>query len=135
MKNRRNRLYFLKTPFVLHFISVALVYVCALILINLYSSWMITKELRSCAGGSSSWWVNSLISQLSFSAVILILLMTMLVLLHRTLGPLPRIEEFLNKVNNGDYSQRIIVRKNDAIYSLAQKINKIVDTLEKKVKN
>jgi hypothetical protein len=134
MKNRRSKIYFLKTPFVLHFISIALVYICLLILVNLYSSWMIIKELKNCGQGSSSWWIHSLISQLSFSGAILILLITMLVLLHRSLGAIPRIEGILDRVNNGEYSLRVTVRKKDIIYSFVHKINKIIDLLDKKVK-
>lgn len=134
MKSRRSKIYFLKTPFVLRFISISLVYVCVLILINLYSSWMIIKELKNCTQGSSVWWAHSLISQLSFSGAIIILLITMLILLHRSLGAIPRIEGILDRVSNGDYSLRITVRKKDIIYSFVHKINKIIDLLEKKTK-
>lgn len=133
MRNRRSKIYFLKTPLILHSVSIALVYVCALILINLYSSWMISKELKNCAQGSS-WWINSLISQLSFSGVILVLLIAMLVLLHRAIGPIPRIEKILDRVNNGDYSLRIHVRKKDVLYSFVGKINKLIETLAEKTK-
>lgn len=135
MKDRRSKLFFLRTPFILHFVSIGLAYVCALVLINLYSSWMIGMALQNCSRGSSSWWVDSLISQLSFTGAIIVLLITLAVLLHRTLGPIPRLEKTLDKVIQGDYSLRLGIRKKDIIHSFVQKVNALIEALEKKSKS
>lgn len=134
MKNRRSKMSFLKMPSIIHFINASLIYVAILLTFNLYSSWKIAKDLRDCLQTSSSWWLNSVISQLSFTAAILVLLATMFVLLHRSLGAIPRIEKILDRIIEGDYSLRLSVRKKDTIYSFVAKLNNILDLLEKKAK-
>jgi len=74
----------------------------------------------------------SLVIQSSFTAIVIILLITIVFFLHRTVGPLDRIENELEKVINGNYSVRITVRKKDILYSLIEKINKVLEILSKK---
>ncbi len=135
MKNRRSKASFLKLPFIIHFITASLIYVAVLLALNLYSSWRTAVELKNCLQISSSWWLNSVISQLSFTAAILVLLITMFVLLHRSLGAVPRMERTLDKIIAGDHSLRLSVRKKDTIYTLVAKLNKVLDLLEKKAKS
>jgi HAMP domain-containing protein len=59
----------------------------------------------------------------------------MSILLFRTVGPIPRMEKILDKVINGDYSQRITIRKKDTIHSLADRLNQVIGLLEKKSKS
>ena len=54
------------------------------------------------------------------------------ILTHRLIGPLERLEKDLKKISEGDYSIRLKIRKNDDLYPIADVINKIVDRLEKK---
>ena len=57
------------------------------------------------------------------------------VLSHRFAGPLERIEKELNKVTDShDFSHRVHLRKNDDIKSIADAINKLLDSLHKKGK-
>ena len=135
MKNRRSKMAFLKMPSIICFINASLIYVAILLALNLYSSWKIAVDLKECLQTSSSWWLNSVISQLSFTAAIIVLLVTMFIILHRSLGAIPRIEKVLDKIIEGDYSLRLTVRKKDTIYSLIGKLNKIIDLLEKKTKS
>lgn len=135
MKNRRSKASFLKLPSIIHFITASLIYVTVLLSLNLYSSWRTAVELKNFLQISSSWWLNSVISQLSFTAAILVLLITMFVLLHRNLGAVPRMERTLDKIIAGDYSLRLSVRKKDTIYNLVAKLNKVLDLLEKKTKS
>ena len=73
----------------------------------------------------------SLVIQFSFAAVVIILLITFTFFLHRTVGPLDRIEAELEKAIKGNYSIRITVRKKDVLYSLIEKINKVLEILSK----
>jgi len=74
----------------------------------------------------------SLVIQSTFTAIVIILLITIVFFLHRTIGPLDRIENELEKVINGNYYVRITVRKKDVLYSLIEKINKVLEILSKK---
>lgn len=49
---------------------------------------------------------------------------------HRIAGPVYRMIRFLGSVTNGDYSQRLRLRKKDELKDLAEAINKLVDKLE-----
>lgn len=134
MKNRRSKAYLLKIPFTVHFINISLTYMLVLILVNLYSLGKLVAELRRCSQSTSPWWTNCIISQLSFTGVIVVLLIFLLVLLHRSLGAIPRIEGILTKVIDGNYSLRITVRSKDTILPFVTKLNKVLELLEKSSK-
>ncbi len=48
---------------------------------------------------------------------------------HRIVGPMNRIKRMLEAVGAGDFSQRITLRKGDALEDLATSINQMVETL------
>jgi signal transduction histidine kinase len=127
-------MYLLKIPFTVHFINISLTYMLVLIFINLYSLGKLVIELRRCSESTSPWWTNCIISQLSFTGVIVVLLVTLLILLHRSLGAIPRIEGILAKVIEGDYSLRITVRNKDTIMPFVAKLNKLIELLDKNSK-
>lgn len=57
------------------------------------------------------------------------------ILSHRFAGPLQRLEKELHKVaHSSDYSHRILLRKGDDLRPLAGAINKLLETIQKKVK-
>jgi len=64
--------------------------------------------------------------------VIIVLFIVGLVLSHRLIGPLNRLENDLKKIAEGDYSIRLAVRKDDDLKPIANAVNKIIDKLEKK---
>ena len=53
---------------------------------------------------------------------------------HRIAGPVFRMIRFLGNVTNGDYSQRLCLRKKDELKDLAESINRLVDKLESEKK-
>ena len=55
-----------------------------------------------------------------------------LILTHRLIGPLKRLEDDLTKIAAGDYSIRLNIRKDDDLRPIAEAMNKIIDKLEKK---
>ena len=134
MKNRRSRMFLFKIPFTVHFINISLTYMLVLIFVNLYSLSKLVLELRRCSSSSSPWWTNCIISQLSFTGVIVVLLITLLMLLHRSLGAIPRIESILTKVIEGNHSLRITVRNKDTIMPFVNKLNKVLELLDKSTK-
>ncbi len=71
-------------------------------------------------------------SQLSFGAILLIFLVTLTFIMHRGFGALSRIEDVLDQVIKGNYSLRLKLRKGDVLIPLVEKINKLIDLLEKK---
>ena len=134
MEQRRKSRILGKIKFALRFFYISLIYVLLLIIINFYATWSIIKELESALQYSSGWKVNFIISQLSLIGVVVILFITMMIIIHRSLGPMPRMEKILEKVIQGDYTQRIFIRKKDFIRSFADKLNKVLELLEKKSK-
>lgn len=55
------------------------------------------------------------------------------ILSHRFAGPLERLEKELHKItHSGDYSHRIRLRKHDDIRLIADAINKLLDSLQRK---
>jgi len=114
------------------FVHFALVYIAVLVVVNFYSAWKMVSELQTNFQYSSAWKTNFLIMQVSFLGVIFILLASTCVLLHRSLGPLQRIESMLDEVLAGNYSVRITIRKKDLVHSLVDKINRIIGLLERR---
>ncbi|HEX9779741.1 MAG TPA: HAMP domain-containing protein [bacterium] len=51
---------------------------------------------------------------------------------HRVVGPIRRITQTLEAIGNGDYSQRIILRKGDVLIDLAEAINQMAEQLERR---
>lgn len=57
------------------------------------------------------------------------------VLSHRFAGPLERVERELHKITaTGDYSHRIRLRKSDDIKPIADSVNKLLESLQRKAK-
>lgn len=54
------------------------------------------------------------------------------VLSYRFIAPLERLEEDLEKIDNGDYSARLEIRDDHELKPIADVINDLVDKLDKK---
>jgi len=52
-------------------------------------------------------------------------------LTHRLIGPLERLEDDLKKIDEGDYSVRLSLRKDDDLKPIADVVNDIIDKLIK----
>jgi len=126
----RRRLPRLRIPIQFKFIRIILVMVIISFFINAYVS-IQTLGWKDLNLGQD---VAYMVFQLNFGAILLILLITMAFILHRGFGALSRMEEILEEVIKGKYSLRIRLRKGDVLIPLVDKINKILDLLEKKNK-
>lgn len=51
---------------------------------------------------------------------------------HKIVGPMVRLKRTIDAIGQGDYSQRITLRKGDALIDLAEKINGMAENLEKR---
>jgi HAMP domain-containing protein len=72
--------------------------------------------------------------QFNFAAIVLILAITLTSILHRGFGALSRMENTLDQIIKGDYSLRLHLRKKDILVPLVERLNKILDLLEKNAK-
>lgn len=51
---------------------------------------------------------------------------------HRVVGPVNRIKRVLEAIGTGDFSQRIALRRGDALEGLAKSINEMADRLQQR---
>ena len=51
---------------------------------------------------------------------------------HRVVGPVNRIKRVLEAIGSGDFSQRIVVRRGDALEDVAKSINQMADHLHQR---
>ena len=51
---------------------------------------------------------------------------------HRVVGPVNRIKRVLEAIGAGDFSQRIVLRRGDALEGLAKSINQMADNLQRR---
>ena len=116
-----------KVQYTLRFLNVALVVAIIFILLAFYALGKVVTDSQY----SLVWRINLIILQLSFTTVIFAFLIGMFLLLHRTLGALPRMEEILDKVIKGDSSLRINIRKEDIMRSFVDKLTKVFELLQK----
>ena len=128
MNERRRRW---KINFTIQIFNLALIGTTLLFLIVFYALWKVVTELQY----SITWQIYLIILQISLVGFFLILLIITFVVLHRTLGPIPRMEKILEKIINGDYSLRINVRKKDIIRPFVDKLNRVLELLEEKAKS
>ena len=51
---------------------------------------------------------------------------------HRIVGPMNRLKRTLEAIGNGDFSQRITLRRGDLLEDLARSINQMAENLERR---
>jgi signal transduction histidine kinase len=108
-------------------VNFALLFISLCLFINAYATMRFVQERNLMLGEEKAF----LIFSITFSLVLITFMLVLLLLLHRGLGCLSRIEKILAKVIKGDYSQRIKLRKGDVLIPLAEKLNKVLSLLEK----
>ncbi len=128
MEQRRK---FWEINLTVHIFNYALIAATALFLIIFYAICKIIVELQH----SLVWQIYLIILQIALTGFFVILLIVIFLVLHRVLGPIPRMEKILEKVINGDRSLRITIREKDIIHPFVDKLNKLLDLLEQKEKS
>lgn len=64
----------------------------------------------------------------------LVILFLGLLLSHRIAGPIFRLEKDLEEIAEGNFNRRITFRKKDEMRSVADKINKLLDKVQERLK-
>lgn len=121
----------LSNAFVITWLSLFLVFTL------IVGMWVMSSLSSQFSGRMAHYviWRNSfflfLVIQLAANAAILL---SMVSILHKATGALPRIEVTLDKIIAGDRSARISVRKrdNDRVCVFVEKINSALDAMEMK---
>lgn len=134
MEERKSRIFW-KTKFTFPFFIISIAWTLIFTLLGFSLLINYALAIQHALQYPFLWRVSFIIFVLILIVSIAFLFFTMLVLLHRTVGAISRTETILDRVVNGDYSLRISVRKKDTIHSFADKLNKILDLLEKKTKS
>lgn len=122
------RMLFGRAKFSFPFLSVYLVSAAIMEFFVLYAVWGLITETQY----SVSWHIALIVLLLNFLGFLLSSFFTIFFLLHRGLGALGRIEDDLEKVAKGERSIRLTLRRGDIIQPLVNRINALLDILEKK---
>ncbi len=126
--HERRKFWELRTAVKLFKVLLSIISICTLI--GCWVSIHIVSQLQS----SLLLGVQFLIAQFVFAIAIFTALGAIVLLIHRSLGPLPRLEDILEQIRNGNYSLRMRIRKKDFLVSFVEKLNAVLDILEEKAK-
>lgn len=66
---------------------------------------------------------------IGFGLVLLIILLHQALVIHRLCGPLVNFGKILNKISQGDLTQKIILRRRDFLQNEAHQVNEMLDSL------
>ena len=66
---------------------------------------------------------------IGFGFVLLIVCIQQVVIIHKLCGPLVNFGKILNKISQGDLTQKIILRRRDFLQREAQQVNEMLDSL------
>lgn len=83
----------------------------------------------------------AIVNAVNFRILLTILLMLPLIIVigvfasHKIAGPIFRIERFLNSMADGSYNEQLTLRRNDELVTLANGINRVVDSIKASVKD
>ncbi|MBU2102422.1 MAG: hypothetical protein ABH865_06760 [Candidatus Omnitrophota bacterium] len=123
MAEKRKMISTLQPPVRFKFLRIVMLFLIVSFIINAYVS---IKTIQS-----GNFELSYLAYQLNFGAIVIILLISLTFIMHRGFGALSRIENVLEEVSKGDCSLRITLRKGDVLIPLVERINKIIEQLEK----
>ncbi len=111
----------------LKFINFILIFVILVSITNTFISIRLLNEVQMFLG-QELW---HFVFQFTFIVLGMALIVTLVYLLRYGFGATFRIERILEKIAEGDYSLRIFLRKKDFLLPMAEKLNLVLDELEK----
>jgi signal transduction histidine kinase len=135
MQERRRTKEIWKTKFTFPFFVLSILWVLIFSFLGFSSFLYLIKSLQDALQINIDWVMYFVWFVIILSVAIFTLFICMSVLLFRSVGAIPRIEKILDKVINGDYSQRISIRRKDTIHSLVDRMNQVIALLEQKSKS
>lgn len=62
--------------------------------------------------------------------IVTVFILLLVIILHRSLGPIMQVEKVLAQVIDGDYSVRVHFRKDDLLHEMENKLNAVLEILE-----
>jgi len=130
MEDRRKKRFW-KTRFTFWFLILAILFIFAFSLWGFLAFLETNVALKDSLGYPFQWLKEFIIFTASIIGAIITVLVSMYILLCRSLGPQLRMEKVLEQVLSGNYSARLKIREKDAIHSLADKLNQVLDLFEK----
>ncbi len=140
MSKIKRRKYLVSHKFQLRFAGVILLFMVAIASVSAltiyYYIWMLLGDKLAnvypqarLAGILRSANIKLILNMLLISPFVVL---ASIILSHRIAGPVYRLKKTLKEVINGNYSQRIHLRKKDELKDLASTINSVINELEKK---
>ncbi|MBN3039605.1 MAG: hypothetical protein JW867_00585 [Candidatus Omnitrophica bacterium] len=128
MAYKRRKFYHMKSPARFKFMRFVIGAMLAAFLVN---SAIVLKMFSDNIYMPNVGLYTYFIIQLNFLGIMIVFVITLLWILHHGFGALGRMENILEQIINGDYSFRMHLRKTDIMHPFAEKLNKILDILEK----
>lgn len=128
MSNKKRRRFGLQLDSKLRFVHSVLAGIILIAFLNACFSVRLLEEEKFFPG----WNTNAFMIQFAFVVIGLVFLVTLVYILHYGFGATIRMERILEEVAKGNYSLRINLRKKDIMKPLAEKMNRVLDLLEKK---
>ncbi len=98
---------------------------------------LLLRQIYSPAQGLQPWLVTGLVAIAVIVTVELLLAAPLIYYLgirqsHRLVGSAARMKRTLEAIGQGDFSQRLVVRQGDALEDLAESINAMAHSLERR---
>lgn len=91
---------------------------------------IVDPELRRELVLDDVFYTNAIRLGVFFVAFLAVMFYTIFKLTHRYYGPLVAIKRFLSRLEGGDYSARVKIRKGDELQDLATHLNQVAARLE-----
>lgn len=133
MEERRSKAFW-NTKFTFPLLIVFMIWMFAFTLLGFLLFINYIASIQHALHYSFAWRLSFIVFLLILIGGIAFLFLAIFVMLHRSLGAIPRMEKILDRVIKGEYSLRITIRSKDAVHTLVDKLNTVLDLLESKAK-
>ena len=134
----KRRQYLVDRPYQLRFVTRLFMGVLGIaVASSLIASVILWRQLYTPELGTNAPLVTGLVAVSATLLVELLLSIPLIFFLgirqsHRVVGPMKRIKATLQAIGDGDFSQRITLRKGDALEDTAEAINKMAESLQQR---
>jgi hypothetical protein len=130
MKEEGKRYFGTRMPIRFRFVNTVLILAILFSLVNAYTLLKMFAEKELFSESDVTYFIFLFI----FITAGLFLIALLSFILYYSFGAAARIEKTLERVIKGESSLRISLRKKDLMFPLAEKMNKVIDILEKSIK-
>ena len=130
MEEEGKRYFGTRMPIRFRFVNTVLILAILFSLVNAYTLLKMFAEKELFSESDVTYFIFLFI----FITAGLFLIALLSFILYYSFGAAARIEKTLERVIKGESSLRISLRKKDLMFPLAEKMNKVIDILEKSIK-